>query len=274
VWGDKPRFCGGCGQETTLKPPTVREFVQQLGGAYFSTEGALWRTLLLLMAKPGELTRQYLVGRRKHYVLPLRLYLTISVITLLLLRVLTDGATDAIKLDLDTAGTEFSMLRFSDDIHATVKDGVFTCMGLPPWLCKRLERRMGLDPKAMQAQMGLLGERAIGNIGPAMFFMLPVFALLMKLLYWRRRLHYTEHLVFALHLHAFWFVALALAAPFSPLPAWVALLAVPIYGLMAMRRVYGGGWWGLLTRASVASVLYLLALLLAVAGVFLWALLA
>src|SRR5204862_7537116 len=79
----QPKFCPDCGQETRIRAPTLHEFVQQFGGAYFSTEGALWRTLKTLLFQPGELTRQYLAGRRKHFVLPLRLYLTISLITLL-----------------------------------------------------------------------------------------------------------------------------------------------------------------------------------------------
>ena len=70
---EQRRFCPECGQETRLRAPTLGEFVQQFGGAYFSTEGALWRTLALLLFRPGQLTRHYLAGRRKHYVLPLRL---------------------------------------------------------------------------------------------------------------------------------------------------------------------------------------------------------
>ena len=54
------------------------ELAQQFGGAYFSTEGALWRTLKLLLTRPGELTVRYLAGQRKHFVLPLRLTLSIS----------------------------------------------------------------------------------------------------------------------------------------------------------------------------------------------------
>ena len=86
------RFCPACGQETNVKPPKLSEFVQQFGGAYFSTEGALWRTLKLLLFKPGELTVRYLAGQRKHYVLPLRLYLTISVLVLVLMRSLAGSS--------------------------------------------------------------------------------------------------------------------------------------------------------------------------------------
>ncbi|MBK7685465.1 MAG: DUF3667 domain-containing protein [Rhodocyclaceae bacterium] len=82
-----PNYCGHCGQETALKPPTVIEFAQQFGGRVLATEGALWRTLKLLLFRPGQLTLEYLNGRRRHYVLPLRLFITMSVIALLLMRV-------------------------------------------------------------------------------------------------------------------------------------------------------------------------------------------
>ena len=78
--------CPECGQDTNLKPPTLREFAQQFGGSDIAVEGALWRSLKPLPLRTGELTREYLEERRRRYVLPLRLYLTISVIVLLLLR--------------------------------------------------------------------------------------------------------------------------------------------------------------------------------------------
>ena len=48
-----------------------------------------------------------------------------------------------------------------------------------------------------------------------MFMLLPGFALWMKLAYWNRNLRHTEHLVFALHVHAFWFLAVAFALAFT-----------------------------------------------------------
>ncbi len=42
-------YCPECGQETQIRAPRIGEFIQQFGGAYLSTEGALWRTLKLLL---------------------------------------------------------------------------------------------------------------------------------------------------------------------------------------------------------------------------------
>ena len=268
-----PNFCPACGQESRVRAPRMGDFLQQFGGAYFSTEGALWRTLKLLLLKPGELTRQYLAGRRKHYVLPLRLYLTISLVTLLLMRISAGlGGDEAFKFDVDLRTGEYSILTFGDGAGAGIKQGVFYCKGMPAWVCKRLERRLDTDPKGLQRQAAELTGRAISNLGAAMFVLLPLFAALLKLAYLNRKLRYTEHLVFALHLHAFWFLMLALMLRDLKWLTGLAFMAVPVYGCWAMRRVYGGRWWPLLLRVGLISMLYLLALALAMVAVALWTL--
>jgi hypothetical protein len=267
-------FCPACGQETNIKPPRVAEFLQQFGGAYFATEGALWRTLKLLLIKPGELTAQYLAGRRKHYVLPLRLYLSISVLVLLVVRLAAGDMNGAFKFDTDPRKNDMSIGVIGDHWQAGMKDGVFFCRGYPDWVCHRLQRRIDLDPQGVQRQSSELGRNALGNLGPALFVMLPIFALWLKLAYINRRLHYTEHLVFALHLHAFWFLALALTLVGNNWVTVLACISVPLYGMRAMRRVYGGRLWLRWLRAGTVSMLYLVTLLFVLVGVAIWTFLA
>jgi hypothetical protein len=272
----RPRFCGACGQETNVRPPTLGEFVQQFGGAYFSTEGALWRTLGLLLARPGELTRRYLAGRRKHYVLPLRLYLTISLAVLLLLRVAAPGT--AVNLgrapipqvaDLEEK-PNVVVFDFGEGRGVGLKDGTFVCEGLPAWVCERFRDRLDLDRKSLLREVKLWPERFMSRWGTAMFLLVPIFALLTMLAHLGRGLRYTEHLVYALHLHSFWFLAVAVAL--LPVPgAGLALAAMPVYALLAARRVYGGGWLGTLARAGLVAVLYGVVLGVALGIVALWA---
>lgn len=273
----RPRFCPACGQETNVRPPRLGEFLQQFGGAYLSTEGALWRTLRLLLSRPGELTAQYLAGRRKHYVLPLRLYLTISVVVLLLIRALgvaqldAPGGTPPVVFD---GGKQPSVQLDGFGARAGLKEGHFYCEGLPAWICARLQRRLDHDPKALASQGRELGERFIANLGAAMFLLLPAFALALRGVYRNRRLHYTEHLVFALHVHAFWFLMLGVSLLPWSWPGNIAALAVPVYTLLAMRRVYGGRLWPRLLRAAVVSLLYGVTMLVAFALLGLWVALA
>ncbi|HEX4509552.1 MAG TPA: DUF3667 domain-containing protein [Burkholderiaceae bacterium] len=84
----QPNFCPVCGQEAVLHPPSVAEFAHEFAGHYVAVEGPLWRTLWLLVGRPGQLTREYLHGRRRRYVLPLRLYLSASFLFFLVFKLL------------------------------------------------------------------------------------------------------------------------------------------------------------------------------------------
>ena len=256
-----------------MRAPRLGEFAQQFGGAYLSTEGALWRTLRLLLTKPGELTRQYLAGRRKHYVLPMRLYLTVSVMILLIMR-----TTAALQVKVDAGDIPKERPRhivinlgFG---KAGLNDGVFFCNKLPEWLCHRVQQRLAIEPAQFQQEVVAVGDRFIANLGTAMFLLLPSYALWFKLVYWGRRLRYTEHLVFALHIHAFWFLMVGLMMTNQAWLAGPAALAVPVYTLLAMRRVYGGRWWPRLARAVLVTTLYGLVMGVALTVLALWALLA
>ena len=268
AFGDERfRFCPDCGQQTNVRPPTLAEFAQQFGGAYFSTEGALWRTLALLVLRPGELTRRYLAGQRKHYVLPLRLYLTISLVTLLLIRSTSSIATAEIDAspgrDRVFDGSTNVELNFGF-VHAGVRQGTFFCEGLPAAVCDRIRSRIDVDAKGLANELQRVKERLASQAGNVMFLLMPLFAFGLRLLYANRGLRYTEHLVFALHLHAFWFFALALMQiPWAPVEL-AGNVAIPAYALLAMHRVYGGRWWPLVARAAVLSALYGLAIAIVV----------
>lgn len=165
-----------------MRAPTLREFAQQFGGHYLATEGALWRTLKLLFLKPGALTREYLAGRRRRYVQPLRLYLTISLFALLALRLAT---TVDVNLPPGTADhlarTNELQLETIGQGRVGVRDGAFYCQNLPDWLCRRLERRLDLDRRALRREFELAPERFISHFGQAMFVLVPMFALWLKL---------------------------------------------------------------------------------------------
>lgn len=108
-------------------------------------------------------------------------------------------------------------------------------------------------------------ERIIGNLSIAMFFLLPVYALMLAVLYWRKKRYYIEHLVFGMHVHSFLFmiVTLMLIASITPMGAagqgWtqgILGLVVLAYPIIALRRFYGNGWFVTLVKAFVLGILY------------------
>ncbi|MDT8998673.1 zinc ribbon domain-containing protein [Paucibacter sp. APW11] len=269
------RFCGHCGQETRVRAPTLLEFLQQFGGAYFSTEGALWRSLKLLLL-PGALTLEYFRGRRRHYVLPLRLYLTISVLLVLatsLLGVAQLSPEQEQRLAKSIADGGSFYLTNVGSYMAGMEKRQFICTGFPVWMCQRFQQKLDTDPRGMVRLLNDTQTRAFSHMSRAMFVLLPLFALWLKLLYWRRGLRYTEHLVFTLHLHSFWFLMLCLAElPVPGLPLAAAALMLG-YTPLALRRVYGGAWWRTLLGTALAMGLQAVALLAALLIALFWALL-
>lgn len=251
------RFCHGCGQSARERTPTVAQMVRDYGHQYVGLEGAFWHTLKLLLLRPGRLTLEYLRGRRRRFVHPIRLYLTVSILCFLTLQLV------ALRMDfgaIERTAKPVSSVRIDLGVgNAQIKGEQFEC-NMGQWICERLKRRYAVEPRQLALELQSMSRRFIGYFPYAMFVLLPLFALLLQLVYLNRRLHYAEHLVFALHLHAFWFLAvIGIALLPAALSAWL-FLAMPLYALLAMRTAYGGRWRATLARALVISPLYAAAL--------------
>ena len=67
-------YCGNCGQKGHLHKSVLHLGEELIHGLlHFDTKG--WRTLPLLVARPGQLTRRYIDGQRTRFVSPLALFL-------------------------------------------------------------------------------------------------------------------------------------------------------------------------------------------------------
>ena len=89
------------------------------------------------------------------------------------------------------------------------------------------------------------------------------------------RRHYPEHFHFGLHLHAFWFALFALMAPLewmvskrvSDALSLARIAVLLVYGVIAFRIAYGGGWWRSVGRAAGVFAAYMLLVGLAFAAI-------
>ena len=95
-----------------------------------------------------------------------------------------------------------------------------------------------------------VADRFMEYLPVAMFFILPLYALLLKILYIRHRRFYSEHLIFGMHIHTVAFVGFTAAAALSALlpetaMEWTrrALVCVLlVYYYLALKRFYANGW--------------------------------
>lgn len=282
---DADRFCWSCGQDTAPHPPTAWEFLHEFITHYVALEGKLVRTLGMLLFKPGQLSKEYIAGRKNRYVLPLRIYLTASIVFFMAVKVigLGDGikvvAADpdkpAVNVHVDTnaepGGDKDEKTLTSADLKKPAKqyihcgDGEGMCGTIKEYLEKKYK------DQTVEQMLKSIREKMFSAAPYAIFLMLPFFALVTRLIYWNRKLYYGEHLVYAFHVHAFTFIGLLLMAlvPGS-LDNWV-MLAMMIYYFIAQHRFFGGRWWATSLRYFTIANAYPMLMGLAITGVLLFA---
>jgi hypothetical protein len=100
---------------------------------------------------------------------------------------------------------------------------------------------------------------AMGQVIWTLLIMMPVIALLMKLIYIRRNRYFIEHLYFNFHTHGFIFLlfTLTMVIPVSyaiRLPVAFGLGAIYVYA--AFLRFYGQGWFKTLLKFSFIGLAY------------------
>jgi hypothetical protein len=87
-----------------------------------------------------------------------------------------------------------------------------------------------------------IAQSMLEHLPKALFVLLPLFAFALKLVYIRSGRFYVEHLVFALHNHAFYFLVLT-ATTFIPeaIGNFAAFLWCVVYSVLALKRNYAQG---------------------------------
>lgn len=298
------QYCGNCGQRASSRLISIWELVRDAFGDLFELDSRIWRTLIPLAVRPGLLTRDYLNGRRARYMPPFRMYIVLSLAFFLIaffdpredLGILFEPEAPESSENPNIAEQAAAELRAelgeqaptadepdTDDGLSLTIDGDslgddcefedFDSSEMPPWLARRLtrerlqlmcERLIAEDGQGMQGFADKLGE----NVPIGLFILLPMMALVLKILYPLSKRYYVEHLLFVVHYHAFIFLAISIQILLSRFSALINMpdpvdefmglvisLYIPIYLYKALRRVY--------LQSRFVTLLKLIALILA-----------
>jgi len=159
---------------------------------------------------------------------------------------------------------------------------------LPDWLNDRINDEIENSPqKAEQinANPNLIVDKVFDILPATMFVLLPVVAMIFKFWYLFARRYYIEHLIFALHNHAFLFVSLTLvllaevgkslfAANGHPAAAdamsWVMIVIggwIPLYLLISLRVAYRQNWLMTIGKFGLIGFSYTMLLAFVTTGV-------
>lgn len=362
-------FCSNCGQslDSTLKYFWV--VILHLLDDIFSFDSRASRTLWPLMFRPGFLTKEYFAGRRVHYVPPLRLYLFISIVFFLTLKLTVSGedqqtiemnnnkaaitqVTEYIKTlnekklqalptpdNKNIASIDADLARFNrylDDLKLdiSIAENAKLVSTTRQLATIELERaKLGTDDKSNSITISnsadgslsfdflsdesnkklddfakKLAEKAkktfttdtnrlinevLGKLPQLMFVLLPIFALLLKVIFIFSKRLYMEHLTVALHSHSFIFVSslsielLDVAHDHvAALGGWVATVAtsilgfigfalliwMPVYLFIMQKRIYKQGYIVAFITYGFVGIIYFILMALTTIVAIVWGL--
>ncbi len=144
------------------------------------------------------------------------------------------------------------------------------------WIEARAKEKMGEHG----TKMGLFISTLFSNLPYMMLCCIPLFACVLKVLYIRRRIFYIDHLIYALHIHTFFYTAIMLivlatiglnhVAP-GVLAGWlIALLWIAFVTqiFLSIRYVYRQGWFFSIFKFLFGGFIYLMVLVFALAITF------
>jgi len=270
-------FCPQCGQSTRGLRASFRALIADFFTVWFGAESRSWRSLWLLFRKPGMLCLEYQEGRRQRYVPPLRLYLFMSVLLLLVAKCKGDLHDDSIFSV--SSSTSDQVPELAHDEVGNLEQGVMdSFLSAESWWQNPIrdfliERTHRLDRMSDAQQSATLSREMVANIPFALLALLPFFAFYLRILWFRTGSIYFDHFIFSLQFQSFLFALITIIL-LLPLPGWlyggVLFLYPPIYLTLAQRRVTQRSYWRciintlvlapLLTATSVAIMVGLAAI--------------
>jgi len=144
------------------------------------------------------------------------------------------------------------------------------------WIEARAKEKMGEHG----TKMGLFISTLFSNLPYMMLCCIPLFAFVLKVLYVRRHIFYIDHLIYALHIHTFFYTAVMLivlatiglnrfaSGPIAGLMIAFLWIGFVTQIFLSIRYVYRQGWFISIFKFLFGGFVYLIVLVLALAATF------
>jgi len=264
--GNIEQFCAKCGQNNKDFNKPIKEVAKDFFDT-FNLDKRIVNTLIPFFFRPGFLTQEYFRGHRKRYVSPMRLYLFISFLFFLLMSIDSDdngklmsdstNTTDSLKLDIiqvdsvKNINKAYVSVDFGNQSDTTQNSFERTLKDV--FSKEKLSKISKTEFKGKYQQY----------FSYLMFILMPFFALLLKMLYIRRKKFYAHHLIFSINLHSFAFGVFSLLIVIDyilgdQISEYFLLLffGIPVYMIVGMRKFYNQSYWKTILKALVLSLFY------------------
>jgi hypothetical protein len=240
----KGKFCSNCGQENVNTRENFLHLTGHFISDYFHFDSKFFRSLIPLFIKPGFLTKEYWEGKRVSYIHPLRLFFFVTILFMISATFFygTFGKT------LKKAVTQEVIIQTPNDQIKNIDER------------EKADKQDELELSEFKKGISNGLDSFFHNLKYISFLLLPVYALIFQLLYFRRKTFYVDHLVYTLHLQTFVYCLFGLMFLFVFLfPAWIGILRraaifiIFLYTIFSLRLLYHQPWWKTILKSLLAT---------------------
>ncbi|HXE66246.1 MAG TPA: DUF3667 domain-containing protein [Rhodanobacteraceae bacterium] len=292
------KYCYACGQPTTGMVRHFSSVMSDIADSVLNIDERVFKTLVPLYLRPGKLTLDYFAGRRARYVTPFRLVFFLAIVAFFAAQITVRAGyghlpAKAISISTDSGKPTVSVVPTPGQTRAPVSSddstfahGNLSFGGGTIWNRDTKPLRIGWLPNVVTDSLNdLIGNAqqqlyamssgswtdqqnarrkfSLGMFAAAptvLFVLLPVFALMLKIFYIFKKRLYMEHLIVAMHSHAFLMMSVLVLVVLSvlrrvlqPHAGWLAVpfdlldtatwIWIFVYLWLMQKRVYRQGWF-------------------------------
>ena len=219
----KGKYCSDCGQLNRVPQMKLVDLMHDAIHATLHFDGSFFNTIKLLVRYPGELTKEYLAGRRSRYLPPIQLYLFTSAIFFFFLNSffienntsdisLTFGSQknskDSIAFDLGNNSLRYSSIesyeKKQQELTSEKRDGKISQYFTKQEI--RLNKKFRENPR--KAFFELI-DNFIHSFSSLFFISMPLIALWLNLIFYQKKsINFVGHFIFIAHNYIFDYIAI------------------------------------------------------------------
>jgi hypothetical protein len=247
-------FCSFCGQKNSSKPLNLKELLVEFFSGLISYDSRFRKTISALVFHPGKLSKEYIQGKRIKYVNPFRFFISTAIIFFLAISWIN---RDDLKEFKSTSGDEqiennenfnyefdfeenSPAFKIADFIRANPRTNyteAIDSLEIEKTIMNQLKFNFLFGyARLKESPIGFLNF-LLPKLPFFLFFFIPLFTLFSSLLYIRRKIPYTHHLIFNYNQQTVFLILLFFAITLSFASLWFLLLYV-FYLYMSMRIFY------------------------------------
>jgi hypothetical protein len=258
---EQSNFCPKCGQDTHSHKQPFRHFIMEALENTLHFDSKIIHTVRDLFIRPGQLTINFNSDKRARYVPPVRFYIFTSFIFFLVMSLTSSNSIGVpepvIQIEEDSVLTkgelstyitdeEMKMLKSGSLDNDRIVDSIIVSKGGEPGMMNRALLRILSNTANGKLKPKDYEDKIFKNISISLFFLMPIFGLLLMFIYRKSRMFYIEHLIFSLHLHTLFFILVLAVIPIDALfkidLSPVVYLGMIVYLFFALRNVYRQSW--------------------------------